>query len=1069
MNGIIDWCARNRVAANLVMVMIVAGGLLALTRLRQEITPEIDTEMVTVSVAYPGASPAEVEEGICIKIEEAVLGLEGVERVRSSAAENGGTVYIELEGGYDQKDLLDDVKAAVDRIDTFPEEAEEPVVAEAEFNPSVLSVAVWGVAGDKVLRRVADRLRDRLTQRPEISVVELRNAPPWEIAIEVSEAALRRYGLRFDEVAAAVRRSSMDLPGGAIRSAGGEILLRGKGQAYRGREFEDLVLRAFPDGTRLRLGDVARVVDGFAETDQESRFNGEPAVLVGVFRIGDQDALTIATAVREVLAEEQLRLPEGIHLTVFGDDTKILRDRLDLMIRNGRMGLLLVLLTLGLFLRPRLAFWVTLGIPTAFLGTFWLMPAMDVTVNLISLFAFILALGIVVDDAIVFGENVHSWRQRGADGLTAAIRGSQEVAVPVFFSVATTMAAFAPLLFVPGRMGQFASVLPKIVLATLAFSLVEALVVLPAHLVHLPAQGARRGLAALWSRVQDGVAWGLEFVVRRLYRPTLAFALEWRYLTLAVGLATLLLTAGWVGSGRMPFTFFPPVEADAVEVALTMPQGTPAEFTARHLRQLEDAARRLQAELREETGQEIIRSIITSVGDQPFRERQRMAGGGGLTQAYQGGHLGEVNLELLSAEERDISGAEVVRRWRQLAGTVPGAVELAYTATLVDSGADIDVRLSGTDTATLRRAAADLKARLATFRGVHDIADSFRAGKREVRLVAAPGGEALGLPLGEVARQVRQAFYGEEAQRVQRGRDEVKVMVRYPREERRSLGNLEELRIRTPDGAEVPVTTAAILHDERGFATIERVDRARAIHVTAEVDPALGNANEILAELRTTFLPELLERYPGLAWGMEGDQREQAKFLSHLARNFVLAVLAIFALLAVPLRSYVQPVIIMSAIPFGAVGAVWGHILLGMQLTMFSIIGLVALSGVVVNDSLVMVDFVNRARREGATISEAVREAGRRRFRPILLTSLTTFAGLTPLLLEKSLQAQFLIPMAVSLGFGVVFATFITLILVPCGYLILDDAGRGLRRLAITLRLQAYDGGSRQATAPSSS
>jgi len=1049
--GVIAWFAGNGVAANLLMMTLVVGGLLTIGRITLEVFPETSTDVVTVAVPYPGSTPAEVEEAICVRVEEAIQDVEGVEKITSTAAEGAGTVTIELEPGANVQKLLNDIKTRVDAIDTFPVEAEKPIIQEVIARRQVITVAVSGQADEVTLKRLGERVRDDLSAIPGITQVVLAAARPYEISIEVSEADLERHGLSFDDVARAVRRSSLELPGGSIRTPGGEILLRAAGQAERGGEFENLVLLTRPDGSRVLLGEVARVVDGFAETDQTARFNGEPAVLVKVFRVGDQSALAIAGAVEGYVAETRARMPEGIALTTWQDDTRILRDRLSLLLRNGRMGLILVFLVLALFLKLRLAGWVALGIPISFLGTLFLMPTLDVSINLISLFAFIVVLGIVVDDAIVVGENIWSHYQRGSSGLRAAIDGTREMAVPVTFAVLTSIAAFSPLLNVEGYTGKIMRVIPLVVITTLFFSLIESLLVLPSHLAHMevePGQESRRGIPGAWRRFQDFFTRGLARVIDRTYRPTLDFALRWRYLSVAIALTLLLVTVGWVGGGRLKFTFFPPVEADYAAAMLTMPFGTPAEVTTAAVGRMEQAALELAREIEEETGEEVVTHVLASVGEQPFRTGQaRNGGGNGPT--FSGGHLGEVTIELTPAEARSVTSKEIGNRWREKVGPVADAVELSYTSSIFSTGEAIHVELAGNDLTALPELAGRLKERLREYPGVFDIADSFRAGKEEVRLAITPEAEAMGLRLGDLARQVRQAFYGEEAQRIQRSRDDVRVMVRYPEGDRRSLGDLEALRIRTPEGLSVPFTTAATAQRGQGYAAIRRVNRQRVVSVTADVDPAQANANEILADLEARVLPELLAGHPGVRWSFEGTQSEQRKTMAGLGRGFVFALFAIYALLAVPFRSYLQPLIVMSAIPFGIIGAIWGHVVMGMDLAILSMFGIVALTGVVVNDSLVMVDYINRGRRggDGSPLPEAIREAGAARFRPILLTSLTTFAGLTPLLLEKSMQAQFLIPMAVSLAFGVLFATFITLLLVPVLYRILEDVRAAGRRL----------------------
>jgi len=1049
-NGAIAWFARNTVAANLLMVVIMAGGLLSAFTVRREIFPEFDLDIITVTVPYLGAAPEEVEEGVCVRIEESIQGIDGVKRVTSTAAEGRGTVVVELDLGADARKVLDDIKSRVDAIDTFPEQTEKPIIQELTNRRQVINLAVWGDADETTLKRLAERVRDEIASTPGISQVELTNAPPYEISIEVPENTLRRHGLTFDFVARAVRRSSLDMPGGSVKTDGGEILLRTKGQAYRGREFEDLVLLTHPDGTHLRLGDVATVVDGFADTDQFSRFDGKPAILIQVFRAGDQGALEVGDKVKAYAEQAQAWLPEGVQISTWRDQTKVLRDRLDLLTRNGLNGFLLVVGVLALFLRFRLAAWVSLGIPISFLGALWLMPTLDVSINLFSLFAFIVVLGIVVDDAIIVGENIYTHHQRHGDPMKAAIEGTREVSVPVVFAVLTTVAAFMPMLAVPGGIGKIMRVMPMIVIPALIFSLVESLWILPSHLSHLRSRdtsevangGSRRWG---WYRVQSRVVAGLHYVIEHHYKPSLERALRWRYVTLAVGLATLIFTLGLVGAGFVRFIFFPQVEADFVIAALTMPQGTPVEVTSEAVAHLERAAEEVREEMQAADEPNLYRHAISTIGDQP---QSAQLGGptGDSDVSLSGSHLGEVFIELAPSEDRTVGSEDLANRWRQLAGSIPDAVQLRVSSSLFSPGEDVDVQLTGGDVAELRAAAAELKRRLAEYPGVYDIGDSFREGKREVKLQIKPAAELLGLTLGDLGGQVRQAFYGEEAQRIQRGRDDIRVMVRYPKEERRSLADMENMRIRTPDGSEVPFSQVAEVEPGRGYASITRVDRRRSVNVTASVDNSLATPGDIVADLDARVMPEIRAEHPGVLYTFEGSQAEQRDTLGGLQRGFSLALLMIYALLAVPLRSYMQPLVIMSAIPFGLVGAVWGHIIMGLDLTILSMFGAVALSGVVVNDSLVMVDFINRHRRTHP-LAAAVREAGVARFRPILLTSLTTFFGLLPLLLERSLQAKFLIPMAVSLGFGVVFATGISLILVPSGYMIAEDLKAGLQRL----------------------
>ncbi len=1052
MNGVIEWFARHKVIANLLMITILLAGLLTVKKIRQETFPEFSLDMVTVSVLYLGAAPEEVEEGVCARIEEQLQGLDGIDRITSNASEGIGTVSVELSIGADARKLLDDIKSRVDGITTFPEETEKPIIQEVLNRRQVLSVAVSGEADEAVLKELGEQVKDEILALEGVTLAELTSVRPYEISIEVSEEALQKHGITFEDVVRAVRGSSLDLPGGTLKAAGGEILLRTKGQAYRGPEFEELVLLSRPDGTRLHLGQVARVVDGFADTDQISFFDGERSVVIQVYRVGDQSVLDIAGKVKQYIAEKQEKLPDGISITVWGDYSILLKDRLNLLVRNGWTGFILVFVILALFLRLRLAFWVSLGIPISFLGALWLMPTLDLSINMVTLMAFIVVLGLVVDDAIVVGENIFRHQEREKDPLRAAIAGAKEVATPVTFAVLTTIAAFTPLLAVGGVMGKIMRVLPPIVIATLFFSLIESLLILPHHLSHRKERKREgvSGISGAWRRVQKRFVDAFRRFTEHVYRPSLDFALRWRYLTLAWGVATLMLTVGIAAGGHIRFTFMPKLDSDYVIAALNMPQGTPVEATAAVTRRIHEAAERITRELEEEGEEGAIRHVLISVGEQPFSVRRGPAAHG-APEVVSGSHLGEVVLELQRAEERDVPSAEVARRWREAVGPVPDARDLSFSASLISPGADIDIQLTGFDTDRLQSAAEELKRRLDTYPGVTDIADSFQPGKRELKLHIKPEGEALGLTLADLARQVRYGFYGVEAQRIQRGRDDVRVMVRYPEEDRRSLAALDQMRIRNPLGAEVPFSEVADVEEGRGYASIKRIDRRRVINVTADVDPKQGNASEILADLAKDGMPSILAAHDGVSYSYEGAQREQRKSLEGLARGFALALIVIYVLMAIPFRSYSQPILVMLAIPFGVVGAVWGHVFLGYDLTIISLFGVVALTGVVVNDSLVLIDRVNRLRDAGSGIGEALRLGAEQRFRAIILTSVTTFAGLSPLIFEKSVQAKFLIPMAISLGFGVLFATFITLVLVPAGYLVLEDVRSGLLRLRTSL------------------
>ncbi len=1040
MNRLIAWFARNSVAANLLMVTIIAGGLLTISSLKYEVFPEANLDMIQVSVLYPGAAPEEVEEGVVVRIEEAIQDIDGIKEITSRSQENVGTVTAEIKSGYATRDVMDEIKSRVDAITTFPKEIEKPVITEMIRRNQVIYVAVSGQTDRYTLKKLADRIRDDLLSYKDITQVVVNSIPPYEIAIELPEKALRRYNLTFDEVANAIRRFSMDLPGGVIKAESGEILLRSKGQAYVAADFEKILLRANADGSRLYVGDVARVIDGFAETDAQARFDGRPAALIQVFRVGQESALKIAEDVRNYIRREQKRLPDGITLTTWQDDTRILRSRMDLLFRNGRAGLILVFLVLALFLKLRLAAWVSFGIVFSFIGALWMLPGLDVSINLLSLFAFIVVLGIVVDDAIVVGENVYSYLEQGMSPLQAAIKGTQQVGIPVIFAVLTTFAAFAPLLLVAGVFGKFMRVIPLVVIATLSFSLIESLLVLPSHLGHMRMH--KRDKEGWWEHIQNAFDHRLKAFINGPYHNILEWALRWRYVTIALGLSILIASLGIVGGGWIKFYFFQNVEADNVVAELLMPLGTPVDKTARVVRHLEASALKLQEELRAEGEDSIFVHMLTSIGSQPFRKRQSRDITSG--SAFSGAHLAEVNIELLPSEKRHITSAEIANRWRELTGAIPDAEELSFSSSMVNLGEPVNVELAGSDYRQLNAAAEELKRKLATYDGVFDISDSYQAGKREIKLQLSDEGKAMGLTMTDLGRQVRQAFYGEEVQRIQRGRDEIKVMLRFPRRERESVSYLENMRIRLPNGTEVPFVKAAVAEFGRSYASINRRDRKRTLQVKADVDDDKTTPNVVINDLKNNYLPQLADKYPGLNYSFEGEQKNQRETMQGLSKGFAMALLLIYVLLAIPFKSYIQPFIVMSAIPFGLIGAILGHVILGYDLTILSLFGIVALAGVVVNDSLVMVDFINQERAAGIPVARAIRDAGVKRFRPILLTSLTTFLGLAPLLLEKSVQAKFLIPMAISLAFGVMFATFITLVLVPVIYLTQEDFKRRL-------------------------
>ena len=1041
MKNIIRWFITNSVAANLLMVFILIAGFFTLSRLRMEVFPDITIPIINVSVIYPGASPEDIEESICVKVEEQVQGINGLKRITSSSNEGYGSINIEVENGYDIDEVKDEVKSQVDAITSFPEGAEKPTVRSFDGQPEVITIAVHGEVDEVSLLNIAEKIRDEVSELPSITQTRL-GKKPREISIEVSENTLQKYGLSFDYIANRIRSSSMDVPGGAIETYDGEILIRSKGQAYTGGEFGLIPVLSMPDGSTLLLRDIATINDGFQDVEYDIKFNSEPAKLIRVYRTGDQNALDIADEVHKYLEKKKTLMPPGISLTPMKDESVILRGRIELLTDNAYLGLCLVLLVLALFLKPKLAVWVSLGIPISFMGGFWLLPVFDISINMISLFTFILVLGIVVDDAIVVGENIHIFRKRGFNPADAALEGAYQVAKPVIFAVLTTMVTFSPMILVEGAMGKIWRIIPVVTILVLIFSLIESLTILPAHLAHMKDDSDTKDnrFFEWWSRVQLVIHDGLQTFIKNIYEPILRWSLLHRANTIAIAISIFILTVGVVASGFLRFSFFPPLEADIVIAGVEYPEGTPVSITKNGLDRVEESAYRLKDSLEVlYPNQKIFIHMVSTAGDQPIKT-QSSRGPGNLDANFFGSHLAECVIELAPGEERPLSTKEISKIWRELTGSIPGVKQVTFDSDLFSTGAPIEIQLSSVNREDLKDVTVILKDNLQTYAGVFDIKDSFSAGKDEIKLKLRPEAQNYGITMSSLARQVRQAFYGDEVQRIQRGRDEVKVFLRYPKSERVSLNNLEQMNVRVGSNVEVPLGQVATMKLSSGYSTITRTDRKRSINITADVDLTEANANEIITKFEKDHIEPLLDNYPSVNYSFEGEQREQRDTLGSLFKNFALALFVVYILLAIPFKSYLQPLIIMSAIPFGFTGAVIGHLIMGMNLAVLSIIGIVALSGVVVNDSLVMVDFINRYRREdNKTPIEAAIAAGPRRFRPILLTSVTTFVGLFPLLIEKSVQAKFLVPMAISLAFGVLFATFITLLLVPTSYLVIED------------------------------
>ena len=1078
----INWFTRNGVAANLLMLLMTFGGVVALFTLKRELFPQFSLDMITIRVPFLGASPEEVEEQVVVRIEEALQGVNGIKEINATATEGFGVVTLTVDKAYDVSKLKDDVKTRIDAIPSFPANTERPIIEDVLIQKDVIRVAVFGKASERDLKRIAERIRNDLVSLPEISQAIAESARDYEISINVSENSLQKYGLTFQQIVNAVRANSLDLPGGAIKAKGGEITLRTKEQAYRGSDFEDLVVLSDSSGAKLRLREVATIDDGFAETDLFSKFNGRPAASILVREVGNENPLLISQAVYRYIDEAKATwVPEGIELEAWSDSSFYLQGRIDMLVENGVIGFFLVLICLAIFLRPSLAFFVAIGIPVSFLATFAVAPLFGITINLLSLFAFILVLGIVVDDAIVVGESVFTEFQKNGPGVESAIRGTHMVSKPVTFAVLTTMVAFVPIFMLPGMMGKFMAVIPLAVIPTLGFSLIQSKLVLPYHL-SLCRVGDKSGRAKLnpLSRLQRLFSDGLEHFIKYRYGPLLQKAITWRYYTFAAFSILLAASIALPFTGLVRFVFFPSVPSDYIFVDLSMLEGTPLEQTAAALERIEKALDSIREEDLASEKIDPVKNLSVILG-----LSMQQGGPSGPIASGSNSNVASVIVELAKSEVRDSNANDVAEKWRQRVGEIPGASRLRFIASAGGPvGLPVNIRLTGRNFDQLKAASLEIQEKLKQVEGLYDIRDTYSQGKRELKLTLHDNARALGLSAADLANQVRNAFYGAEAQRVQRDKEDVKVMVRYPSDERDSLGHLERMRIVAPDGSRVPIAEVADLQFGQGYPTISRLDRQRVINVQADSDKAVISTDEISQKVYGTsissdpqkrekfakwntlldpkhfevpIIEEVLSRYPGVKASKDGEAKDVAESAPALLGGFAIVIALIYALLAVPFKSYLQPIIVISVIPFGIAGSIIGHLcrfdfarfsFSPLDVSMLSILGMIAMAGVAVNDSLVLVERINRLREEGTPLALAVQTGSKQRFRAIILTSLTTFVGLIPILNETSLQAQFLIPMATSLAFGVLFATVNTLILVPCFYLMLEDAKWSLQRIA---------------------
>ena len=1032
MKKILTAFVRNTVFANILLILLFfAGGTATLSMIRENF-PEFSIDMILISVTYPGADPEEVEEGVSRKIEEAIEDVEGIKLYTTKSHENIGTTLIEVKEDYDVNDVLDKVRTEINAISNFPADAEKPVIKELILKNPVLLLYVSGNMSEKRIKEWSENIKDELQLLPEVSQIAIFGARDYEIGIEISEARLREYGIGFSEVTNAIRRSNLNLAGGTIRTKGEEIRLRTMGRKYTGDELASIVVMSTPQGEVITLGRIASIHDDFQEDPISAIINGEQSLLIIVQKTKEEDALKISNAVRKFVAQKHEQLPHGANLNILYDNTSMLRSRIDLLTRNGIIGLIVVFLLLWLFLNARLSFWAGMGIPISIAGALAILWAIGGTINMISLFGLIMVLGIIVDDAIVVGESIFVHRKGGKPPLQAAVDGVSEVGMPVVAAVLTTIIAFIPLFYVGGIMGKFISILPVVVIASLGISLLECLFLLPAHLSHLPdLNDNARKPDKLTRRIESlhrVTRSGLEWFVARLYKPFLSKVLHWRYVSFCAAIALFFITIGIMQGGLLKFEVFPEVDGFIITSTIEFPNGTPAEITRKAVDQVDAALLRLAKKSRTISGDAMIEDRLAIVG-------QTL----GQIPEY-GTHVGAVQGILLESEKRGIHTQDLMVDWEKEIGSIPGIKSLTFSGMEAGPpGEPIEIWLQGHIMEDILKASEDLMAKLREFNGVYQIRSDFSPGKNEIRFQLKPEAHALGITVDELARQLYAGYFGDEAVRLQRGRDDIRVRVRYTADQRSRISDLKEVRIRTLTGYEIPLMSVADLAFEPGYATITRTNGMRRVMVSAGLDTKKANANEIITELSAGYFQELQKKYPGLYIAVQGEQKKMRESIGSLKVGFPLAVLGIFIIVATMFRSYAQPFIILFTVPFGIIGAVFGHLVMGFNLSIMSIFGMVALTGVVVNDAIVMIERINENIAEGMTFFEAILSGGERRFRAIFLTTLSTVGGLMPLIMETDLQAKFLIPMALSIAAGVAFATILTLILIPSLLTILND------------------------------
>tara|TARA_Y100001968_G_scaffold201962_1_gene185452 strand:+ start:693 stop:3878 length:3186 start_codon:yes stop_codon:yes gene_type:complete len=1051
MKNIVIWFVKNSVPANLFMFFLIVGGIASYQNMKSEFFPTPDINIITIKVPYIGASPTEIESSICSKIEDRIEGISGIKKISSVSVENVGLVYATLYNPSEIDDILDQIQTVIDGIDSFPAESEKPIIKKVELIEKVIDVVIYGDVEEKTLLQVTEQINEEIKGLNEVSYTEILGNRNKEITIEISETNLEKYNLNFDQIALAINAGSIDLPGGIISTSKEDLLIRTVGQSYSGKEYEDIVIKSQGNGSQLLLKDIATIKDDFVDVDKLYRWNGIPAMFVGVNLVGDQDVLQAAEELRAYVKSKKIEMPENIEIDYFYDMARYLQDRINLLYRNFAIGITLVLILLTMFLKPSLAFWVAMGIPISFGGALLILPQIGVTVNVLSAFMFIVVLGIVVDDAIIVGENVFRRRIKlKEDNYTSTVNGTMEVLIPVFFGVLTTVVVFAPMIDLAGESGDIWKVFPLTAIPILVFSLIESTTILPSHLNHAGDwfKTSFIGFGTRLTRIRNFCSDKLYEFVDNTWLPLVKKSIKDRYTTVAVFIGLLLISFSFLAGGWVQWTFFPKLEAEEVAISFELPEGSPIEKTKEIVGIIEDEALELKQELNNNSPAIIISDVLTTAGQQYYSDVESSKSPGGPTfKSDSTPHIGEVLVILTPADDRwGMTGAyDIIDILRNRIGAIPGLDRLNYSANIFTVGKPIDFEFKGTNYESLTSVIEKTKLLLSSFSGVYDLNDSDRKGKSELQIELLPSAEVYGITTFEIAKQVRQGFFGEEVQRIQREDDDIRVMLKLPKEERKTMSTLENMRIRTNQGIKVPLYSVAKINEVEGSSSIRRVDGMRVVGVSSDVDVTKNTSTMILQKLLNADsqpigpLSDILQEHRDVDFELAGEAAEQAEQLQDILYKFGLSIFMIYVLLAIPLKSYFKPLIVLAAIPFGFVGAILGHLLFDQPMSVLSVLGIVALSGVVVNDSLLLVVFINRAKEKGEETIKAVLDAVRTRFRPVVLTSVTTFLGIMPLLFNQSTQVLFLKPMAISLGVGILFSTTIILLLVPISYVIIDD------------------------------